>query len=175
MYNLLDKIVSIWFGLMIVYFLCFLILGLFIYKRFSKIENHIKRTILKAIPIVFLFIIWIVGFGLAEILEYKSKKELLHFINDKSNSYEIIINGRRMYDVNIVVEELRKIKNIVPHSSHPINEIKISITNEKRQTMELVIGRDSDRKTEYWVYVPKYRHTSINEIGRLNTGIFDYY
>ena len=38
-----------------------------------------------------------------------------------------------------------------------------------------MLGRDSGYAQEYWVFYPKHRITSNNEIGRVTTPVFDEY
>ena len=173
MYHTFDNILSISFGLMLGYFLCFIIFGYFIYKRLSKIEDPVKRSIYKAAPVIFLFLMWIIGFGLAEILEYKSRIEVREFLNEDSGSYKVIVNGAEVDNPAQIVGELKKLNNIYPHSSHPVNEIEILVIRRNKRTLKLRLGRDSSRKNEYWVYYPVFKHTSMNEIGRITSAVFD--
>jgi len=154
---------------MIIYFVGFFYrVSLFIKNYKSYKENNCE-----SIPTVLLFFIWFIGFGLSELLEYKSKKEVQEFLKDNLTSYSVTLNGKMTTNTETIILELQKIKNITPHNSHSINEITIMIENKENKKMKLILGRDSDRKNEYWIYLPKYRHTSINEIGRIKTSIFD--
>jgi hypothetical protein len=52
--------------------------------------------------------------------------------------------------------------------------IRVDIETDKG-TLTLQLGRDSGYAQEYWVFYPKYRITSNNEIGRVTTPLFDEY
>lgn len=111
---------------------------------------------------------------LAEIISARSRTEALNFLQGLSGHYDVYINQRSISDSATVISALKALSPAVPHHSHPTNRIQVDIQNEKG-TLHLELRRDSDNLQEYWVYYPKYTVTSNNEIGRINTTVFDAY
>jgi hypothetical protein len=56
--------------------------------------------------------------------------------------------------------------------SRHVIDVDISYGSEH---MMLRLARDSGDPKEYWVFFPKYRITSTNEVARIKTAAFDSY
>jgi hypothetical protein len=113
----------------------------------------------------------ILTFYLASIIENHGRDEVLSFIGN-DDSYRVIIDGQKTVDPGPYITELRKITNLAAHHSHPNRRINIEIIKSDKKLL-LILGQDSQYKNEFWVFYPKYRHTSLNEIGRVRTNLFD--
>jgi hypothetical protein len=63
---------------------------------------------------------------------------------------------------------------VLGHHSHPTKKIHIEV-ERNGQVMNFNLGRDSQNPQEYWVFFPKYRVSSMYEIGRITTSALDGY
>jgi hypothetical protein len=127
----------------------------------------VKSTIFFVVPIL-------VAILIAETMASLSRSEALTFIRDLSESYKVSVNRGPVQDPEPIIAALKQISPEVAHHSHPLKEIEVDIQTEKSE-LTLVLRRDSDFPREYWVYYPKYKVTSSNEIGRITTPVFDEY
>jgi hypothetical protein len=100
--------------------------------------------------------------------------ETLRFLNSLSDNANVIINGKAVDNPSDVISKLKTLAKIQAHHSHPTQRIRIQVLNSD-YSLTLELGRDSDIPSEYWVFYPGYRHSRLNEIGRINTTIFDKY
>lgn len=69
-----------------------------------------------------------------------------------------------------VLKALHTIENKPPHHSHIVKYITVQL-NYNRQSKLIYLGKDSSIPTEYWVLENKEEQ----EIGRINTDVFDDY
>jgi len=61
------------------------------------------------------------------------------------------------------------ILKLFPRAINPVNTLNLLFY------LVGMLGRDSGYAQECWVFYPKYRITSNNEIGRVTTPVFDEY
>ncbi len=116
----------------------------------------------------------IVAISIAEIVQERSRDEALNFLRDLSGNYQVYVNSQPTQDPAGLVSTLKTTAPQLAHHSHPTKMIRVDIKSEKG-SLTLQLGRDSGYAREYWVFYPKYRVTSNNEIGRVTTPIFDEY
>ena len=133
--------------------------------------KKINKKLIIATIIAGLFFIGpiITAIFFSTIVESHGREEVLSFIREKT-SYEIIIDGQKVPNPASFIHELRKIRPFMGHHSHPTKKIPIEIF-KSNQKLTLILSQDSDYNNEYWVFYPKYRHTRLNEIGRIQTAI----
>jgi hypothetical protein len=86
----------------------------------------------------------------------------------------VSVAGRPVDNPQTVLQVLRTLRWAAAHHSSPSHPIFVRVS---APTHELVLNlsRDSSNPHEYWVFLPRYRVTSMNEIGRIFTDIFDGY
>jgi hypothetical protein len=84
------------------------------------------------------------------------------------------IAGRPVTDPDRVLQALRSLRWASAHHSHPSHPILVRVLTPSHDVI-LSVSRDSDDPHEYWVFLPRYRVTSMNEIGRIFTTVFDGY
>src|SRR5713226_2116217 len=128
-------------------------------------KRPVKSTIFFVAPIL-------VAIGAAEIMASLSRNEALNFIRGLSGNYKVSVNYQPAPNPDSIVTALRQVSPELAHHSHPTKRIRVEIQTEKGD-LTLELGRDSDFPREYWVFYPKYRVTSTNEIGRITTPAFD--
>jgi hypothetical protein len=124
-----------------------------------------KSVGLFIIPIIFVFI-------LSGAMESLAREKVIDFLRGESDDVLVIVDSKTVQDARQVVNELSKVAPMLAHHSHPTVRIHITI-KRRNETLALQLGRDSDISQEYWVFYPEYYFTSINEIGRIRTKIFD--
>jgi len=113
-------------------------------------------------------------FLIAAPMERMIRTETLKFLNSLSDNANVIINGKTVDNPSDVISRLQTLATIQAHHSHPTNRIRIQVLSSD-YSLTLELGRDSDIPSEYWIFYPGYRHTQLNEIGRITTNIFDGY
>lgn len=142
-------------------------------SRGRKEKNRlISQSILKVAP-------WFLGclaFELifCDVLEQSARDKVKSFLGTVSTHVIVSVDGQKIKDPIEVINELKKIGPLTPHWSHAKKTFRVEVRS-KRETLALQLGRDSSRAREYWVFYPKYRYTSKNEIGRITTNLFDDY
>ncbi len=116
----------------------------------------------------------VIAIAIAEIVTARSRVEALNFLRDVSGNYKVYVNSQVPRDPDGIVSALKTTAPELAHHSHPTKTIRVDIETDKG-TLTLQLGRDSGYAQEYWVFYPKYRITSNNEIGRMTTPLFDEY
>ncbi len=116
----------------------------------------------------------VIAIAIAEIVTARSRVEALNFLRDVSGNYKVYVNSQIPRDPDGIVSALKTTAPELAHHSHPTKTIRVDIETDKG-TLTLQLGRDSGYAQEYWVFYPKYRITSNNEIGRMTTPLFDEY
>jgi hypothetical protein len=105
-------------------------------------------------------------------MSYSSQRRLSDFksyLRDLSD-YEVKIEHQDTdFDI-AVINELKKVRSLSDHHSHPERTIQIEIIR-KNDVLKIKLGRDSQNQNEYWVFIDG----SSNEIGRILTDYFDEY
>ena len=131
------------------------------------VKSPLKSTLFFAGPII-------IAIAIAEIMAGRSRVEAINFLRDLSGNYKVYVNSQPAHDPDKIVSALKATSTQPAHHSHPTKMIHIDIESDTgRLTLDL--GRDSGYAQEYWVFYPKYRVTSNNEIGRVTTSVFDEY
>jgi hypothetical protein len=148
--------------------------------RYLKIraENKSRRVALPAkMPlksVLFFAVPIVIAISIAEFVQSRSRAEALNFLRDLSGNYIVYVDSRPAKNPDAVIAALKTIGPVMGHHSHPTKMIHVDIQTANGG-ISLVLGRDSGYAQEYWVFYPKYRITSNNEIGRVTTPLFDDY
>jgi hypothetical protein len=111
---------------------------------------------------------------LSSIMTSIIRNDACEFLSSAGKNVTVTVEGMAVTDARPVIAALRQMSSRLAHHSHPEKVIHVTVT-EGGQTLRLNLGRDSERPTEYWVFYPYYRHTSMNEIGRITTNVFDFW
>jgi hypothetical protein len=111
---------------------------------------------------------------IGEFMATRSRVEALSFLRGISGNHKVYVNSQPAHDPDRVINALQEVAPQPAHHSHPTKRIHVYIESE-RGNLILELGRDSGYGQEYWVFYPKYRATSDNEIGRITTPVFDEY
>jgi hypothetical protein len=70
-----------------------------------------------------------------------------------SNASEVRMNGEQVNDPRALLLALRLVDHVWAHHSHPMVPIRIELI-DRGETTNVVIARDSQRQTEFWVFRP---------------------
>ena len=100
--------------------------------------------------------------------------DVLRELGAVTSDCHILVAGRPAADPTRLLDLLRSLRSVTAHHSHPSHSISIRIVCSSDH-LDLTLSRDSSDPHEYWVFLPRYRVTSMNEIGRVSTEIFDSY
>jgi hypothetical protein len=127
-----------------------------------------KSVLFFAVPIALVI-------SIAEIMTSRSRTEALNFLRDLPGNSKVYVNSQPARDPKAIVSVLKTTSPwLLGHHSSPTKMIRVDIESEQGN-LTLELGRDSAYAQEYWVFYPKYRVTSNNEIGRITTPVFDEY
>lgn len=119
------------------------------------------------LPIIIIFIL---SFTMERIVRHEVKT----WLENVSDDPIVSINNAVIRKPQTVIDELRKLAPRAAHHSRVTKRIRITIIDND-QGLVIDLGRDSQRPQEYWVFYLGYRHTRVNEIGRITTSLFDDY
>ncbi len=173
MTHVIDSFLTFWRNWMFVSFgLGVIGVIILIYVQQAKPTNKRKPIITGVLLLIQVIGTWIIGFGLLWVVQFSARDELKNFL-DQPN-IEVRVNGTTLSrtEANQILEELRKVDNYMAHHSHPTDQLTIELISND-QTFPLSVERDSEIPTEYWIFSNKYEVTSSNEIGRIQTEIFN--
>ncbi len=116
----------------------------------------------------------VAGFMISGIMERIVLREVRLFLNNVSPSAEVILQGKSADDGAKIIKGLAKAAPMPAHRSRDTKKFRIEIIDDE-QGLVVDLARDSEHRREYWVFYPGYRYTSVNEIGRIRTSLFDDY
>ena len=150
------------------------------WMRYLKIrrENKSRRVALPAkLPLKSVLVFGgpiLVAILIAEFVQARSRVEALNFLRDLSSNYKVYVNSQPPKNPDAIITALKTTGWRMDHHSSPTKMIRVDIHTDQGD-MSLQLGRDSSYAQEYWVFYPKYRITSNNEIGKVVTPVFDEY
>jgi hypothetical protein len=102
----------------------------------------------------------------------RAKQQLVDILSDSSLTVKICNINIPVADQKVYLSEIVLLRDIPRHHSQPLDTIPIEILQDKNN-LGLRIQRDSDRANEYWIYWNRYKISSENAIGFIQTGTFD--
>jgi len=114
----------------------------------------------------------IISFILSFTVEIIVRHEVKTWLENVSDDAIVSINNEVIQKPLTVIEELRKLAAMPAHHSYATKRIRVAITDND-QGLVIDLGRDSQLPQEYWVFYLGYRHTKVNEIGRITTSLFE--
>ena len=86
----------------------------------------------------------------------------------------VSINGVAVSNSKEIVSALKSLHSVRAHHSNPTQRIAVDVSDGS-QGLLLFLARDSGDPREYWVFFPRHWITGNNEIGRIETPVFDTY
>ena len=116
----------------------------------------------------------VVGLGAGETSKEIAHGRVVSALESLRDDCRISINGKGVSNSKDVLSVLKTLDWLPAHHSNPTKRINIEISDHALRLV-LSLARDSGDPREYWVFYPKYRVTSYNEIGRIKTPLFDAY
>lgn len=140
--------------------------------KIARIKYKDRTISLGAAFIIVLVVIGTTNAASTSIVQKRARIELNTFLNQSNLT---IIKDRKIVDSiygKNLINELKSIKEFTGHHSYTTKETSI-IFYSKNDTLNLVLKKDSEIKTEYWIYWDKYYSTQIVEFGRINTTILN--
>lgn len=113
---------------------------------------------------------------ITSVLSFTVKKIVRHevkvWLENVSNNAIVSVNNEEVQKPRTIIDGLKKLTVLPAHHSRVTKRIRIAI-RDGDQGLVIDLGRDSDRHEEYWVFYLGYRHTCVNEIGRITTTLFE--
>jgi len=86
----------------------------------------------------------------------------------------VSVNGVAVVNSKEIVSALRTLHWVQAHHSNPTKRIAVEVSDGSERLL-LFLARDSGNPREYWVFFPRHWITANNEIGRIETPVFDIY
>ena len=77
---------------------------------------------------------------------------VVNFLRELNDNAAIYVDGQVVAHPDDVIMTLLTLRKSAPHHSHPDAAFQVKVRTGEEQ-LKLVLGRDSDIKTEYWVYL----------------------
>jgi hypothetical protein len=114
------------------------------------------------------------GMSLSQAIGNNARVEAFGFLSSLPASYTVTANGAPVSHPSTLVAALHSAASVLGHHSHPTKTIHVRV-EANGQAITFNLGRDSQNPQEYWVFYPKYRVSSMNEIGRITTDALDGY
>ncbi|WEM41361.1 hypothetical protein PTW35_12070 [Photobacterium sp. DA100] len=130
------------------------IIGFILMMIFAK---RLNPTIINVMVINF-----VIALALMVSLPQLGRAELRSRLADGIDS----ISSDEAFNRNLMAERLTNIKYVIGSNSHPKERFDI-VVYTKREEILLQLARDSVEQSTYWVYYPKYRFFTINEVGKV--------
>jgi hypothetical protein len=110
----------------------------------------------------------------AQFSQHIARADVLRDLDSFPPDSHISIAGQPVEDPQRVLQVLRTLRWAMAHHSSPSHAIFVRVSAPS-QDLVLNLSRDSSNPHEYWVFLPRYRVTALNEVGRIFTDIFDGY
>ncbi len=76
------------------------------------------------------------------------------------------ISSDEAFNRNLMAERLTDIKSVIGSNSHPKERFDV-VVHTKGEAVPLQLAMDSEEQSTYWVYYPKYRFFTMNEVGKV--------
>lgn len=164
--DFLCKILAIFIVVTFFIIICnFLYYGFVSYeKRLSKILK--RNKLLKISGILFLTSIILIMI-LNSLSDKLMKEEVISELNLMSNTKtEIFINNQKVQNISL----LSKLKNMEKQTNKISGktQIRVQLKNSLK-AIDLVFQRNPYDQENYWIFVPKYNHSTNNCIGEIHT------
>lgn len=132
-----------------------------------------KKANVSFISIGLLLVIQLIFLVVSEIMfsvneDNRTRQRILSIIANPT--FSISINGEEL-DSNMKNKfsaDLKLIKAVPAHHSHPTDTLRIKLQSNK-DTLILILGQDSMDSTEIWTKICTDHNTRLNEVGRFYT------
>jgi hypothetical protein len=102
---------------------------------------------------IFLAIAVFLGIAIKKNAEQLERQKTVVWLNNLPNGYTVRIDGRIATKPVPIVEALKTITPVSPHHSHPLKPLLLEIAFGS-QKLDLLVARDSELPSEYWVFLP---------------------
>ncbi|XHR29089.1 MAG: hypothetical protein ACFUZC_00705 [Chthoniobacteraceae bacterium] len=139
-----------------------------------SLRPHLEQGTIPAKSVMFFVLSIGTVMCVASISQNRAHDEVLKMLGSMPADATVSVNGKIAPDRDVLMQTLQTLHWQAAHHSHPARAIHIEISAPGRH-LALVLKRDSSNPQEYWVFLPRYMITSKNEIGRINSGIFEAY
>jgi len=116
----------------------------------------------------------IVAMIAAEFSKQIAHGDVLQELHAMPPDSRVSVAGRPIENAEVMLQVLRSLRWAMAHHSSPSHPIFVQVAAPGHQLV-LSLSRDSSNPHEYWVFLPRYRVTSMNEIGRIFTDSLDAY
>lgn len=141
-------------------------------------EDKTKRSELckfyKMKGVVSLLISVAIVFVITQVVKSIVRSYVFAFLVSLPFQYKVYVNGKLTHRPEKIVSILKAMTSFRAQHSYPTKPIFIKV-QANHKSLELELRRDSSIHQEYWVFFPGNKITSIDQIGQINTSVFDNY
>lgn len=107
------------------------------------------------------------------LVAWKARHTIREELNAPDSTFTVLVNGKPPQNSPAVLAALRAVHLRMSHHTSPTHQLPIVIRNDGT-VLELTFARDSGDKHEYWIFWTREAgRNGLNEIGRIETPIFD--
>lgn len=96
------------------------------------------------------------------VLEHKITNEISELINEDS----FVVETYEGFDNELFLKALKSKRFVYTYRTRPLEKRNIHIVNHQEE-VKLQVAQDSKYPHLYWVFYPKYRYSSLNELGKI--------
>lgn len=122
---------------------------------------------------LFFFLLSIILFILvSDMISVGVVSRVRRYLDSASPQASVFVGGKAIEDGERVLSQLKAIRCMPDHHSHPTSRFSIAI-RDQHGILQLELAQDSQYQHEYWVFYPQFRWTTWNEIGRIHTTVFN--
>lgn len=100
--------------------------------------------------------------------------EMLKSLHEMEGSAKVFIDGNPVQSPQRIIEDLGSIRPHRAHHSHPEERFVVRVVSQTNSVV-LELGRDSEIRTEYWVFNPKLSVFEDSIIGSFQTDALSKY
>ena len=143
----------------------------FLIKTAKRKEKITASTKILGAPFLLFGIPILLGIILIGIVQVNERERVLDWLHNAGTDVTVAINGTLAPNPQQIVNELKLIHPIPTNHSHPTTTYQVQL-QAKASSLTLYVAQDSSDPEEFWVFSPRYRTTSNNEIGKIQISIF---
>jgi len=140
----------------------------------GNILNYFKKNVYFRVSAILTIISFILIFGLSSYVSKLSRDKIRNKIESiDSENFTLIVNQVIEKNDSLIVA-LKKIKKTTSNRNTGSTVINVKII-QPNETIRLLLLRDFNTKTKYWVHNLSHKVTSVNCIGEINTESLNKY
>ncbi|HCG6765693.1 hypothetical protein [Vibrio parahaemolyticus] len=120
----------------------------------------------RGIVVIVFFCIAAFSFLSLLVLEHLLKNKITNEVSELISEDSYVVETYEDFDNELFLKALKSKQFVYTHRTRPLEKSSIHIVNHQGE-VKLQVAQDSKYPHLYWVYYPKYRYSSVNELGKV--------